>query len=124
MAELRTPRLVLRQWQEADLEPFAALNADPEVMRHFPGILTREQSDELAAGERARIGERGWGLWAVEHVERAAFLGYVGLLGTASRPTSRRPSRSAGGSRGSTGGAATRPKPHTRPSRTASTSSA
>jgi N-carbamoylputrescine amidase len=33
---IETPRLILRDWREEDLEPFAALNADPEVMRYFP----------------------------------------------------------------------------------------
>jgi RimJ/RimL family protein N-acetyltransferase len=70
---------VLRQWREADLEPFAALNADPEVMRHFPAPLAREQSDALAQRERTLIAERGWGLWAVERVQGAAFIGFVGL---------------------------------------------
>jgi RimJ/RimL family protein N-acetyltransferase len=79
MTELQTPRLVLRQWREADLDPFAALNADPEVMRHFPAPLTRQQSDALAERERTLIVERGWGLWAVELVQGAAFIGFVGL---------------------------------------------
>lgn len=78
MTELRTPRLLLRQWRETDLEPFAALNADPEVMRHFPSPLTREQSDAFASRARAHIGVLGWGLWAVE-LEHAPFIGFVGL---------------------------------------------
>jgi RimJ/RimL family protein N-acetyltransferase len=79
MVGLRTPRLVLRQWRETDLELFAALNANPEVMRHFPCPLTRGQSDALAERERGMIAERGWGLWAVEVVECAPFIGFVGL---------------------------------------------
>lgn len=79
MAELRTARLLLRQWRDSDLEPFAALNADPEVMRHFPSVLTRAESDALALGARALISSRGWGLWAVEVVESAPFIGFVGL---------------------------------------------
>ena len=79
MAELRTPRLRLRQWREADYEPFAALNADPEVMRHFPSPLGRVQSDGLAEHARATIQNRGWGLWAVEVVQGAPFIGFVGL---------------------------------------------
>lgn len=79
MTELQTPRLVLRQWREADLAPFAALNADPEVMRHFPTVLTRAESDALAFGARALIAARGWGLWAVEVREGARFIGFVGL---------------------------------------------
>jgi RimJ/RimL family protein N-acetyltransferase len=78
VTELRTPRLLLRQWRDDDLEPFAALNADPEVMRHFPSTLTREQSDAFASRARAHIAVLGWGLWAVE-LERAPFIGFVGL---------------------------------------------
>ena len=42
---LRTQRLVLRPWRDSDREPFAELNADPEVMRHFPSTLSRAESD-------------------------------------------------------------------------------
>ncbi len=79
MAELRTHRLVLRQWRDGDLETFATLNADPETMRYFPAPLTREESDRLAERARARIAERGWGLWAVEVVGGDPFVGFVGL---------------------------------------------
>lgn len=79
MTSLRTERLVLRQWREADLDPFAALNADPEVMRHFPARPTREQSDRLAESQRVFIAQRGWGLWAVEVVGGAPFIGFIGL---------------------------------------------
>jgi len=79
VSTLQTERLVLRQWRVPDLDPFAALNADPEVMRHFPAPLMREESDALAESARARIEERGWGLWAVEVVGSAAFIGFIGL---------------------------------------------
>jgi RimJ/RimL family protein N-acetyltransferase len=79
VTELRTPRLLLRQWRDADLAPFAELNADPEVMRHFPSVLTTAESDALALGARALVASRGWGLWAVEVVDGAPFIGFVGL---------------------------------------------
>ncbi len=79
MPDLTTRRLLLRQWRDADLVPFAALNADPEVMRYFPAPLTREQSDALADRARSAIEERGWGLWAVEHTASGVFIGFVGL---------------------------------------------
>jgi RimJ/RimL family protein N-acetyltransferase len=79
MPELRTDRLLLRQWRDDDLEPFARLNADPETMRYFPAPLTREQSDRLAERERTRIEEHGWGLWAVEVLGGPSFVGFVGL---------------------------------------------
>ena len=79
MSEITTPRLVLRQWRPDDLGPFAALNADPEVMRYFPAPLTSEQSDQFAAHVEATIARQGWGLWAVEVAGGAPFIGFVGL---------------------------------------------
>jgi ribosomal-protein-alanine N-acetyltransferase len=77
--ELRTERLVLRRWREADLEPFAQLNADPEVMRHFKSTLDRSASDLMVERIEREFEERGLGLWAVEVVDDAAFVGFVGL---------------------------------------------
>ena len=79
MPELRTERLLLRQWRDEDLEPFAELNGDPETMRFFPAPPSREESDAFAARERRQIEEEGWGLWAVEVVGGAGFIGFVGL---------------------------------------------
>jgi RimJ/RimL family protein N-acetyltransferase len=78
-AELTTLRLQLRQWRDDDLAPFAALNADPEVMRYFPSVLTRAESDEFAQYIQAMMAEQGWGLWAVEVFGVASFIGFVGL---------------------------------------------
>jgi RimJ/RimL family protein N-acetyltransferase len=75
--QLRTDRLLLRGWRNSDLEPFAELNADPEVMRYFPAPLSREESDAIAGRAADGLAERGWGLWAVEH--DGAFLGFTGL---------------------------------------------
>ncbi len=77
--ELRTDRLLLRQWRDADREPFAALNSDPIVMEHFPAPLSRAESDAMIDREHGRIAERGWGLWAVEVVAERTFIGFVGL---------------------------------------------
>jgi RimJ/RimL family protein N-acetyltransferase len=79
VTELTTPRLRLRGWQEADREPFAALNADPEVMRFFPGTRDRAESDAAIDRYRAGFAERGYGLWAVEVRATGDFAGFVGL---------------------------------------------
>ena len=76
---LRTGRLVLRGWREEDLAAFAALNADPVVMEHFPGTLSRAESDAFAARVRDEMAERGFGLWAVEVPGVAPFIGFTGL---------------------------------------------
>ena len=79
IAALATERLILRRWRESDREPFAGLNADPEVMRHFLRPLTRAESDAFIDRIEARFMERGYGLWAVERRIDGAFLGFTGL---------------------------------------------
>ncbi|MFD7984201.1 GNAT family N-acetyltransferase [Kitasatospora indigofera] len=80
--ELRTSRLLLRAWRPSDAEPFAALNADPEVMAHLPAPLDRAASDALAARIRAAVERDGWGWWAVEPASTGAFIGFTGLART------------------------------------------
>jgi RimJ/RimL family protein N-acetyltransferase len=77
--EIRTERLILRRWRDTDLEPFARLNADPEVMAHLPALLDRAASDALAKRIREHFERHGFGLWAVEAPGVAPFLGFVGL---------------------------------------------
>jgi len=79
MPELRTPRLLLRHWQETDLPAFAAMNADPEVRRWFPGTQTRDESDATARHLERHFASHGFGFWAVEVNDGAAFVGFVGL---------------------------------------------
>jgi RimJ/RimL family protein N-acetyltransferase len=76
---LRTDRLILRRWQESDREPFAALNADPEVMEHFPAPMTRADSDRLVDRIEAGFDEFGYGLWAVQVAGTGTFIGFTGL---------------------------------------------
>ena len=75
-----TPRLVLRRWRTTDRDPFAALNADPRVMEHFPKTLTREESDAAADRIAAHFNEHGYGSWAVEIPGVTEFAGFVGLV--------------------------------------------
>ena len=76
---LKTEHLLLRPWQESDLEPFAALNADPRVTATLAGALTRAESDALADRIAARFREKGFGQWAVELPGQAPFIGFIGL---------------------------------------------
>jgi RimJ/RimL family protein N-acetyltransferase len=77
--ELGTRRLLLRRWQLDDREPFAALNADPAVMRYFRGALDRAASDAFVDRIEASFDELGYGLWAVQHLADGRFLGFTGL---------------------------------------------
>ena len=79
LIEFETDRLRLRQWQESDLESFAALNADPKVMKYFPEPLSCQESNEMAEKIRSLIMERGWGFWALEVKGAESFVGFCGL---------------------------------------------
>lgn len=76
---IETERLLLRQWREDDKPDFAAMNADPVVMEHFPAPLTRHQSDGFVERMQQHLEEHGWGLWATEVRADAEFIGFVGL---------------------------------------------
>ena len=77
--EIRTDRLLLRRWRNADCEPWAAMNADPRGMEFFPALLTREESDRRADRIEAHFEKHGFGLWAVEIPGVVPFAGFIGL---------------------------------------------
>jgi RimJ/RimL family protein N-acetyltransferase len=74
-----TERLVLRPFRESDLEPWAALNADPAVTEYLGPPLTRENSDRIAWAINASYESKGLGFLAVERRSDGAFLGACGL---------------------------------------------
>jgi RimJ/RimL family protein N-acetyltransferase len=61
----------------AELEPFAEMNADPEAMRYFPALLTKDESAASMERQPRAIDQRGWGLWAVD--VDGVFAGFTGL---------------------------------------------
>ncbi len=75
--QISTPRLILRRWREADLKPFAELNADVEVMRYFAEPLTLEQTNESFERIEASFEKNGFGFWAVEANKK--FIGLIGI---------------------------------------------
>jgi RimJ/RimL family protein N-acetyltransferase len=77
--EFATSRLRLRQWRSEDREPFAAMNADPVVMKYFSTLDTREGSDRTIDVWQSELEQRGWSNWAVEISDSGAFIGFVGL---------------------------------------------
>jgi RimJ/RimL family protein N-acetyltransferase len=76
---LTTPRLRLRPWRDDDRDAFAALTADPEVMRDLGGPLDRAASDAKLDLYRAAYDRDGFCRWAVESLS-GEFLGYAGIM--------------------------------------------
>jgi RimJ/RimL family protein N-acetyltransferase len=77
---LTGPRLRLRPWTSADAPAFAALNADPAVMRHFPAPLDRAESEAALASLMAHEALHGFCFWAVERHATPGAIGLCGLM--------------------------------------------
>ena len=74
-----TDRLLMRRWRDADRDPFAALNGDPETLKFFPATLDRAASDALVDRIEERFEQQGFGLWALEVTQTGEFIGFTGL---------------------------------------------
>ena len=80
MSEIyRTARLILRQWKDTDRSIFSQINNDPNVMRYFPRTFTNEESNQFVDDSSQHLDTKGWGAWAIEHIESGAFIGFVGF---------------------------------------------
>lgn len=79
---LVTERLRLRAFRGSDLDDYAAVYADPEVLRHLAGAgepWDRGRSWRHMAFQVGHWHLGGAGVWAVEHRETGAFLGMIGF---------------------------------------------
>jgi RimJ/RimL family protein N-acetyltransferase len=77
---LETERLWLRPLRASDVDDYAALNADPEVMRHISEPWDRGRSWRHLSFLLGHWPLRGTGPWAVEHKETGAFVGIAGFF--------------------------------------------
>src|SRR4051794_35392270 len=79
MTPVTTDRRLLRTWRREDRAPFAAMNADPQVMEFYRQKLSREESDAYVDRIEAHFEREGFGLFAAELRESGEFIGYIGL---------------------------------------------
>lgn len=77
--ELESARLRLRPWRDTDLPEFAAMSADPQVMRYFPAHLSRLESAAFIGRMRGHFAEHGYGFWALQRKDSGEFIGFTGL---------------------------------------------
>ena len=77
--QLKTSRLILRNWRQTDIRPFAILNSDPRVCEFLPNILTHEETVTSVTKIESHFIEYGFGLFAVELINTKTFIGFVGL---------------------------------------------
>jgi RimJ/RimL family protein N-acetyltransferase len=76
---IRTERLILRDWRESDLEPWAVMNADPEVRRYLGRPMTAAQAEAWALNFQDDLDRHGYGFWALEVQVTGEFIGFTGL---------------------------------------------
>lgn len=79
MVYIKTPRLLLRDWTEEDILPFARMNSNKEVMEFFLNPLTEEETRAFYHRIQKEFQEFSYGLYAVESKETHTFLGFVGF---------------------------------------------
>ncbi len=79
---LRTDRLVLRPFSADDLDAYAAMQANPEVMRFLGTGETRSRGETWAAmaGGLGQWALRGYGSFAIEEAASGQFVGRAGIL--------------------------------------------
>lgn len=78
---VETDRLLLRRWFDKDHSPFAEICADPDVMRYIGNGSTRtaEQASKAITKFETEWLEKGYGLFAVEHKQTGALIGFTGF---------------------------------------------
>lgn len=77
---IETERLVLRSWRKEDLEPFAAMCADPVVMATLGPLMSRDETAALIGRISAIEQANGYTAWALERRSDRRFVGWCGLI--------------------------------------------
>lgn len=71
-------RLGFRNWCENDQLEFAKMNADPDVMAHFPKVLTKDETITLMKRLQRHYETNGYTYFAVDVLSTNAFIGFIG----------------------------------------------
>jgi ribosomal-protein-alanine N-acetyltransferase len=76
---IETPRLLLREFGDADFAALYAIVSNPETMRFSDGVESESMARVRLAAFRESYAERGFGKWAVETKEEGKIVGYCGF---------------------------------------------
>ena len=72
-------RLGFRNWSMEDLDEFAAMNSDPEVMEYFPNLLSRQESADFIERLQAHFEQYKYNYFATEILATGELIGFIGL---------------------------------------------
>lgn len=76
---ITTPRLLLRNWEPTDLNDLHAVNSNPNVMRHFPSVLSKEATSAQLQRFRDHQAREGFSYFAAELLETGECIGFIGM---------------------------------------------
>nr|WP_232371573.1 GNAT family N-acetyltransferase [Leptospira ainazelensis] len=72
--------MIFREWEGKDLDPFVQMSSDPIVMKYFPSLLSKEESERWIAKIQNHFETFGYGLWVLETKHNREFLGFTGFM--------------------------------------------
>jgi RimJ/RimL family protein N-acetyltransferase len=72
-------RLGFRHWLDRDVALFTRMCKDASVMEFFPKTLTEQESEEMTERIKAHFTEKGYGLYAVDRLDKGEFIGFTGF---------------------------------------------
>ena len=76
----KSDRLGFRNWNERDLDEFAELNSDEDVMEYFPKTLTKEETFKFIERLKKCFEKNRYTYFAVDTLETNEFIGFIGLF--------------------------------------------
>lgn len=75
----KSERLGFRNWNKNDLTEFAKINADLEVMEHFPKPLTTSETSDFIKRLQKHYDKHNYNYFATEILKTGEFIGFIGL---------------------------------------------
>ena len=75
----KSKRLGFRNWTKEDLTEFAKINADSEVMKYFPNMLTQQETSEFIVRLQKHYMNNGYNYFATEIMDTRELIGFIGL---------------------------------------------
>ncbi|CAA0177618.1 GNAT family N-acetyltransferase [Tenacibaculum maritimum] len=75
----KSERLGFRKWKESDLSEFTKINADLDVMEHFPKLLTKKETADFIKRANNQYNKNGCCYFAIEILKSGEFIGFIGL---------------------------------------------
>jgi RimJ/RimL family protein N-acetyltransferase len=77
---LETERLIIREWEDRDRDPYAAIVMDPHARRFYFDVPTRQEVDTMLDRFIEFSKRDGFGFLPVERKSDGVLLGDVGLI--------------------------------------------